>query len=183
MDRTENAIIIVDRLLALGESLQDACRIAGISVHRFEKFKELSADREFGAWLKTLRTKNGLSPEAFAKSLSLGTQAYTAIESGKRSAPAGMAAKIREVYSEEYPAQHVPAQHVPSVGTAKSPAGTVLIIQAPDGKEITAEEIALRVGEADRVYIRADQGKAFWVRGEENGSIDLWYGDRRERLT
>ena len=35
-------------------------------------------------------------------------------------------------------------------------------------------EILEKIGEADSVYIRVDQNKAYWVRGEESGSVDLW---------
>ncbi len=49
-----------------------------------------------------------------------------------------------------------------------------IVIQSPMGGEITPEEIFARIGEADTVYIRVDQNKAYWVRGEETGDIDLW---------
>ena len=42
------------------------------------------------------------------------------------------------------------------------------------GIDITPDEILARVGEADCIYVRADENKAYWVRGEETGSIDLW---------
>ena len=49
-----------------------------------------------------------------------------------------------------------------------------IVIQSPLGGEITPEEIRARIGEADAVYIRVDQNKAYWVRGDETGAIDLW---------
>ena len=48
------------------------------------------------------------------------------------------------------------------------------MIQSPFGGEITPEEISARIGQVDAVYIRVDQNKAYWVRGEETGYIDLW---------
>ena len=42
------------------------------------------------------------------------------------------------------------------------------------GGIITPEEILKRVGKVDKVYVRVDQNKAHWVRGDEIGSIDLW---------
>ena len=56
---------------------------------------------------------------------------------------------------------------------AAKPAMSV-VIQSPMGGEITPEEICARIGQADAVYIRVDQNKAYWVRGEEHGKIDLW---------
>ena len=58
----------------------------------------------------------------------------------------------------------------------------VLIIQSPSGQEITPEDVRAKistaVGTVDKVYIRADEGKAYWVRGEgdkdEHGAVELW---------
>ena len=52
-----------------------------------------------------------------------------------------------------------------------------LIIQSPTGQEITPEEIITKlqaIGNVDTVYIRAEENAAYWVRGEEHGSISLW---------
>ena len=49
-----------------------------------------------------------------------------------------------------------------------------MIIQSPMGGNITPEEILAKVGKADKIYIRVDENKAYWVRGEETGSVDLW---------
>ena len=49
-----------------------------------------------------------------------------------------------------------------------------IVIQSPMGGNITPEEIAEKVGQADFVYVRVDQNKAYWVRGDETGDVDLW---------
>lgn len=49
-----------------------------------------------------------------------------------------------------------------------------VIIQSPMGGEVTVYAILARVGEVDTVYIRTDMNKAYWVKGTETGSIDLW---------
>ena len=64
------------------------------------------------------------------------------------------------------------------VAPAMSPA-PVLTIQSPSGQEITADDIRAKisttVGSVEKVYIRADEGKAYWVRGEdEHGAVELW---------
>ena len=59
---------------------------------------------------------------------------------------------------------------------------TQLIIQSPSGMEITPEEIQEKitneVGKADKAYVRADEGMAYWVRlnkgEEEHGAVSLW---------
>ena len=51
---------------------------------------------------------------------------------------------------------------------------TEVIIQSPMGGNITPEEILAKVGKADKIYVRVDENKAYWVRGEQTGSVDLW---------
>ena len=67
--------------------------------------------------------------------------------------------------------------------TAKKAAATVkkvlpkkaeVVIQSPMGGEITPEQILAKIGEADKVYVRVDVNKAYWVKGDEAGSVDLW---------
>lgn len=60
---------------------------------------------------------------------------------------------------------------------AKKPAAkkaVEVIVQSPLGGEISFAEILAKVGQADKVYVRVDQNKAYWVRGEETGDVDLW---------
>ena len=49
-----------------------------------------------------------------------------------------------------------------------------VVIQSPEGAEITPEEIISRVGKADAIYIRVDHNAAYWVRGEGTGKTALW---------
>ena len=49
-----------------------------------------------------------------------------------------------------------------------------VIIQSPLGGMITPEEILKKVGKVDQVYVRVDENKAYWVKGDENGAVDLW---------
>jgi hypothetical protein len=42
------------------------------------------------------------------------------------------------------------------------------------GGNITPEEILKKVGTADKIYVRVDENKAYWVKGTETGSVDLW---------
>ena len=50
----------------------------------------------------------------------------------------------------------------------------VVIIQSPDGREITADKIRAKVGTVEKIYVRPDEGKAYWVKGKETGSVELW---------
>ena len=74
------------------------------------------------------------------------------------------AAAVAEAAAEKKPA----ARKTATKKTAE------VVIQSPLGGEITGAEILARVGNVDKVYVRVDENKAFWVRGEESGSVDLW---------
>lgn len=59
---------------------------------------------------------------------------------------------------------------------AKKPVSKLeIIIQSPLGGNITAEEIAAKIpAGADSVFVRVDQNKLWWIKGEETGSVDIW---------
>ncbi len=42
------------------------------------------------------------------------------------------------------------------------------------GGEISTEAILAKVGDVDKIYVRVDQNKAYWVKGDESGAVDLW---------
>ena len=79
------------------------------------------------------------------------------------------AAEKAPVTAEKQAAEKKPAARK---STAKKAAE--LIIQSPLGGEITGAEILARTGNVDKVYVRVDENKAYWVRGTETGSVDLW---------
>ena len=81
---------------------------------------------------------------------------------GKKAAPAVEEAKPVE---EKKPAKR---------GGAKKDAGVTVVIQSPMGGSITPEEIIKKTGPVDAVYVRVDENKAYWVRGDETGSVELW---------
>ncbi len=50
-----------------------------------------------------------------------------------------------------------------------------IIVQSPMGGNITAEEIAAKIpAGAEAVFVRVDQNKLWWIKGEETGSVDIW---------
>ncbi len=50
-----------------------------------------------------------------------------------------------------------------------------IFVQSPLGGNITPEEIAAKLPEgAESVFVRVDQNKLWWIRGEETGSVDIW---------
>ena len=150
--------------------------------------------------LKELREKYKLTQAGFAEPLGVSGKSIYLIESGRMKLSKKLSDKIAEVYGEVIePAERKEGTRAGGVKADKSAAEAavkavaaprevkekktrkraakkemVLVIQSPFGGEITPEEIRSRIGEADTVYIRADHNKAYWVRGDETGSIDLW---------
>ena len=144
--------------------------------------------------IKELRAAQKLSQAAFAKTIGVSTASVAAYEAGRVNPSEKVQDKIREVYNVDLspkPAKKAkapkPAEEKPRAPKAKrtgkakaeknAPAQsekTEIIIQSPLGGTITPEEIIAKVGAVDKVYIRVDENKAYWVKGEETGSIDLW---------
>ena len=135
--------------------------------------------------IKELRSAKGLSQAAFAKTIDVSTASVGAYEAGRINPSDNVLAKINEVYGVELPAPKKAKKKSASKKSASKKAatkkavppvkkGAEVVIQSPAGAVITPDEILSRIGEADKVYVRVDENKAYWVRGEESGSIDLW---------
>ena len=148
--------------------------------------------------IQELRKNQGLTQAAFARSIGVSTPTIIAYESGRMNPSEKTLEKIKEVYGIDFanPAKEAPVKQKhtrkkkeaePVVAeekpTEKVPRGrkkktektaSAIIIQSPLGGSITPEEISAKVGPADTIYIRVDENKAYWVRGDETGSVDLW---------
>ena len=52
---------------------------------------------------------------------------------------------------------------------------TAIIIQSPLGGNITPEQILSKIpAGCESVYVRVDENKLYWVKGDENGAVDIW---------
>ena len=112
--------------------------------------------------IKELREKEGLSQSALAKKLGINTSAIGHMENGRMKVSANIAAKVQEAFGVDVSAE------------AKA-AKLDIIIQSPMGGNITPEEIAAKLPEgAESVFVRVDQNKLWWIKGEETGSVDIW---------
>ena len=50
-----------------------------------------------------------------------------------------------------------------------------IIIQSPMGGEITTDQVVEKLpAGVDCVFIRVDQNKLWWIRGDETGNVDIW---------
>lgn len=84
------------------------------------------------------------------------------------------AEKVEKVEKVEKAPAKKPAEKKPAAKKPVAKKTAEVIIQSPLGGEITGAEILKRVGDVDKVYVRVDENKAYWVRGDETGSVDLW---------
>ena len=148
--------------------------------------------------IKELRTKEGLSQSALAKRLGVATSAIGHLENGRMKVSAKIAAKVKEEFgvdvSDAVTAETIEAKKTvartarkakEAIKTAEakiekkaSKAKTAkleIIVQSPMGGNISAEEIAAKIpAGAESVFVRVDQNKLWWIKGEETGSVDIW---------
>lgn len=104
--------------------------------------------------------------------------AVKAAPAKKAAAPAVKAAPAKKAAAPAVKAAPAKKAAVPAVKAApaakKAAKAPELIIESALGGKITPAEILKKVGKADQVYVRVDQNKAYWVRGDESGDVDLW---------
>ena len=149
--------------------------------------------------IRELRKERKLTQEAFAASIGVSVVSVRAYEAGRTVPGEKVRAAIRDRYGvdvalvEKTPggkkvaakktaAKPVAKQAEPKqkkAATAKKRVAAKkepqIIVQSPLGGEITPFAILAKVGQdVDKVYIRVDLNKAFWVRGSETGNVDLW---------
>ena len=89
-------------------------------------------------------------------------------------APVAKKPAAKKAAEAEAPVAKKPAAKKPAAKKPAAKKAVEVIVQSPLGGEISFAEILAKVGEADKVYVRVDQNKAYWVRGEETGDVDLW---------
>lgn len=142
--------------------------------------------------LKELRKEKGLSQAAMANSIGVKPVTISAIETGRMKVSAKIADLVREAFGVELEVPEKKARQGKAEkatkkqaakrgtrGQSKKPArkkkaAVSIVYQSAQGNEITEAEILAKVGEADHIYVRMDENKAYWVRGEESGSVELW---------
>ena len=140
--------------------------------------------------IRRIRILAGLSQREFAESIGVCKSTIGNVEVG-RNVSEDLRMKVKERFPIQYrqvmfggdsegqeglgdeeAAAPVTAEQDKNCGAGNSEVSVV--IQSPEGAEITPEEIISRVGKADAIYIRVDHNAAYWVRGEETGKTGLW---------
>ena len=152
--------------------------------------------------IKELRTKEGLSQSEMAKRLGIATSAIGHMENGRMKVSPKIAAKAKEEFGvdldiepkaarkpvkekvkateakvEKAKAARKTKKTVKKADAAakKSTSKLEIIVQSPMGGNISDAEIAAKLPKGtETVFVRVDQNKLWWIKGEETGSVDIW---------
>ena len=129
--------------------------------------------------IRKLREDLKLSQSEMAKKLGISPSTISQLEREALKLSERVNEKIKEVFNvdlfatesvkEEKIVQEKPVQEKPADKK------TEIIVQSPMGGNITTKEILAKLPEGtDYVFVRVDQNKLWWIRGEETGSVDIW---------
>ena len=119
--------------------------------------------------LRELRATRGLSQARFAKLIGVAASTVGHMENGRMKVSAKIADRIWEVFGVE-----VSDAEETKPAKKKDPK-LVIYVQSPLGGNITPEEIEAKMPEGvEAVFVRVDQNKLWWIRGEETGSVEIW---------
>lgn len=152
--------------------------------------------------IKELRTQKGLSQSEMAKRLGIATSAIGHMENGRMKVSPKIAAKAKEEFGvdldiepkaarkpvkekvkaaedkvEKAKAARKTKKTVKKADAAakKSTSKLEIIVQSPMGGNISDAEIAAKLPKGtETVFVRVDQNKLWWIKGEETGSVDIW---------
>ncbi|MBR3538408.1 MAG: helix-turn-helix transcriptional regulator [Eubacterium sp.] len=152
--------------------------------------------------IKELRTQEGLSQSEMAKKLGIATSAIGHMENGRMKVSPKIAAKAKEEFGMdldiEPKAARKPVKEKVKAAEAKvekakaarktkktvkkadaaakkSTSKLEIIVQSPMGGNISDAEIAAKLPKGtETVFVRVDQNKLWWIKGEETGSVDIW---------
>ena len=120
--------------------------------------------------IRELRNLKGMSQSQFAALIGITSSTVGHMENGRMRVSDRIADKIWEVFGVDvHEAENV--KPAPKARARKME----IYVQSPLGGNITPEEIEAKIPEdADCVFVRVDQNKLWWLRGEESGSVDIW---------
>jgi biotin carboxyl carrier protein len=85
-------------------------------------------------------------------------------------------AEAKKKIEDKVTAEKIEAKKAATKATRKTKtAKAEIVIQSPMGGNITTEEILAKIpAGADTIFVRVDQNKLWWTKGEETGSVDIW---------
>ena len=89
----------------------------------------------------------------------------------EKKAPAKKVSQKKAPEKKPAPKKAPAKKSAPKKAAAATP---TIILQSEFGGEVTAEQILSKVGDVDKVYVRIDQNKLYWVKGDEAGDKGIW---------
>ena len=139
----------MDDVAAVEIETKKATRAAG------RKVKEKKEEAE----VKIAETKEAIADKAAAAEIEVKKAAGKVKKTAKKTAE-----KAKDVKEEV-------KKPVKKVKAAKMN----LVFESSMGGQITPEEIVAKVPKgSDAAYIKLEENKIYWVKGEETGSVDIW---------
>ena len=125
--------------------------------------------------VKELRESRKLTQARFAELIGISPGAVGHLENGRMKVSAKIADKIWEVFGVDVSAGEEKAPEKRKAPAKKKAPKLEIYVQSPLGGNITPEEIEAKMPEGvEAVFVRVDQNKLWWIRGEETGSVDIW---------
>ncbi len=137
--------------------------------------------------LKKIREEKKHGKGEFAKLLGVTPMVYGRYESGTLKIPENIEAAVKEMIakaSDKVVATEIEVKKKTrstarkakeAVKAVASEKKTAILIQSQLGGTITPEEVLKRIPEGcDQVYIKPEENKAYWVKGDESGAVELW---------
>ncbi|MBR2259418.1 MAG: helix-turn-helix domain-containing protein [Blautia sp.] len=177
----------------LGRYESGSCKIPENIVQALQTLTAPPAEEEdLPTFIANVRSSLSLSKAAFAKLIGVSASAAGNYESGKNKPKDEILKKIKELAKNEESAEKVmpfPAEKTgeaapveekkekasPRKKTTSKKSGAAIIIQSKMGGSITPEEILSRVpADTETIYIKPEENAAYWVKGNESGSVELW---------
>ena len=121
--------------------------------------------------IRELRASRKLSQARFAELIGVNKSAVVHMENGRMKVSDRIADKIWEVFGVEV-GDTEGTKLVKKVSAPK----LEIYIQSPLGGNITPEEVAAKMPEGtEACFVRVDQNKIWWVRGDgETGYVWIW---------
>ena len=143
--------------------------------------------------LKKIREEKNQSKGEFAKLLGVTSMVYGRYESGTLKIPENIETALKEMIakaSDKVVAEEIEAKKKTKAAGRKAKEAveavvtgdeavavkkTAILIQSQLGGTITPEEVLKRIPEdCHRVYIKPEENKAYLVKGDESGAVELW---------
>lgn len=138
-----------------------------------------TADVNSVTTIRELRAAMGLTQAAAASALGVKPGTIAAYEAGRIHPSSEIIRKAHDLYGVSLKPGTSRRGRTPKKRNDDTKAAYAsMFIQMPGGKTLTAadilEKVTGEVGEVESIYVRTDEGKAYWVKGEDGtGSVDL----------